>query len=515
MSEASPQDSQSAARDETAEELHDLALCGYLTTTADGRILKVNRTFSDWLGYTPKDLLAGKRFADLLTVGGRMFFETHLSLLLRVQSSVQEIALDFVRKDGTVLSTLVNGQQQAEANGQPTLNRFAVINATERRRYERELLATRDLLRITLSSIGDAVVSTDADGRITFMNAVAEKLTGWHQDEARGKAIQEVVVLVREDTTTRIETPVLHSLRVGGTVGLPYYTSLISADGRCIAIDDSASPIRDENGAVVGGVLIFRDISKQRDTERKLAEAQALAQTMIGELKRSNEDLSQFATVASHDLRSPLNNIMQFAQLLERGHGDDLGDGKELLGLIITSGRRMSALIDDLLQYARIASNLSAVNEHVDANAALETAIENLQADITKTSAVVTHDFLPTVILDPTHLAQIFQNLIGNAIHYRSSAAPRIHIGVLDQENFYRFSCTDNGVGIAPQHQAQIFEPFKRLHGSNRPGSGFGLAICTRVVERARGKIWVESQVNEGSTFFFTLPMISSFLNEK
>lgn len=494
---------------ETTEGLYDLASCGYLTTTADGQILKANQTFSKWLGYAPEELLSGKRFVELLTVGGRMFFETHVNLLLRVQHSVEEIALDFICKDGNVLSTLVNGRQNPAGSNYPALNLYAVFKATERRTYERELLAARDLLRTTLSSIGDAVVSTDAEGRVTFMNPVAEKLSGWDQDEARGKAIQDVVVLVREDTSAPIENPVLHALRVGKIVGLANHTTLISKSGNRIPVDDSASPIHDDNGTVIGGVLIFRDISKQRQIQRELTEAQALAQTMIVELQRSNGDLAQFAAVASHDLRSPLNNIMQFAQLLERRHGDALGDGKELLGILITSAKRMGMLIEDLLRYARITSSVSVLNEPVDANSQLKAAIDNLQASISKSGAVVTHDVLPIILLDQTHLLQIFQNLIGNAIHYRSQEAPRIHLAATREGEMFRFSCTDNGVGIDPEYHAQIFEPFKRLHGSDRPGSGIGLATCKRIVERAGGEIWVESRVGEGSTFFFTLPKAS------
>ncbi|MCU1329865.1 MAG: domain S-box [Bryobacterales bacterium] len=494
----------------TAEELCDLAAFGLLVTGPDGHVLQANRTLSQWLGYNPQELLAGKRFTDLLTVGGKIFFETHFRLLLRVQSSVEEIALDFVRKDGSVLPALINGRQQPAADGQPGLHFFAIFNATERRKYERELLATRDLLRITLSSIGDAVVSTDADGRVTFMNPEAEKLSGWYEDDARGKAIDEVTVMVREDTTIRIENPVLHALRTGEVVGLANHTSLLSKDGRCIAIDDSAAPIRDDRGVVVGGVLIFRDISKQRATQKKLTEAQALAQAMIDELKRSNEDLSQFAAVASHDLRSPLNNVMQFAQLIDLRYGDRLGDGRDLMNHLIAAARRMSALIEDLLRYAKFTSDISVATELTDANRQVDTAIEVLEASICGSHATVTHDALPMVTLDPTHLVQIFQNLIGNAIHYRGPEAPRIHIGVADEEGMYRFSCADNGVGIDAGYQAQIFEPFKRLHGPDRPGSGIGLAICKRIVERAGGRIWVESRVNEGSTFFFTLPKVSS-----
>jgi signal transduction histidine kinase len=289
-------------------------------------------------------------------------------------------------------------------------------------------------------------------------------------------------------------------------VDLANHTVLVRRDLRVITVDDSASPIRDANGNVIGGVLVFRDVTERRNDQRALAESQALAQRMIVELRRSNEDLSQFAAVASHDLRSPLNNVMLFAQMLERSYADDLGEGKELLEMLIASARRMAALIEDLLRYARVTSGVSGAYEKIDANEQIKAAIQNLEASIEKSGATVTHDPLPCVRLDATHLVQLFQNLIGNAIHYRSSEAPKIHAGVVDEGDMWRFSCADNGVGIAPEYQLRIFEPFKRLHGQDRPGSGIGLAICKKIVERFGGRIWVESEEGKGSTFFFTLP---------
>jgi PAS domain S-box-containing protein len=178
---------------ESVEELYEQAPCGYLTTTVDGRIVKVNRTFLDWLGYQSDDLTGKKSLVDLLTVGGRMYFETHFNLLLRVQESVNEIALDLICKDGRILPALINAKQKRDAAGEPLLNRFTIFNATERRMYERDLLAARDLFKTTLASIGDGVVATDAEGRVTFMNGEAERLSGWSEDEARGERIEEVL----------------------------------------------------------------------------------------------------------------------------------------------------------------------------------------------------------------------------------------------------------------------------------------------------------------------------------
>ncbi len=345
---------------ENAEELYEYAPCGYLTTTIDGRIVKVNRTFLDWLGYQLGDLIGKKRLVDLLTVGGRIYFETHYNLLLRMQESVNEIALDVICKDGRVLPTLINARQKRDLAGEPVLNRFTIFNATERRTYERDILAARDLFRTTLASIGDAVVATDHDGRISFMNGVAERLSGWREDDAFGKAIEDVLLLQREDNRETIENPLKHAMRTGEIVGLANHTVLVGKDGRVLSVDDSASPIRDANGTIIGGVLVFRDVSQRRQEQRALAEAQALAQSMIVELRRSNDDLSQFAAVASHDLRSPLNNVLQLAQLLEQRYSDGVGDGKEIVGMLIAAAARMGALIEDLLRYARMTAEISA-----------------------------------------------------------------------------------------------------------------------------------------------------------
>jgi light-regulated signal transduction histidine kinase (bacteriophytochrome) len=251
---------------------------------------------------------------------------------------------------------------------------------------------------------------------------------------------------------------------------------------------------------------MFRDISARRKAEKELEEAHEQLARRAEELRRSNEDLSQFAHVASHDLRSPLNTITQYAQLLERRYGTQLADGKELLHHLTSAAKRMSNLIEDLLSYARVSSDRTRTSLPVDADVQLSRTIENLRNAITESGAIITHDNLPEVLTDATSLMQIFQNLIGNAIHYRAAAAPRIHLTCADRGKEWLFSCKDNGIGIAPEFHSKIFEPFKRLHGSDRPGSGIGLAVCRRIVERYNGKIWVESEVNQGSTFFFTLP---------
>lgn len=504
MSGAAPQTNDPAI-DESAEELYEMAPCGYLTTTIDTRIVKVNRTLTEWLGYDRNELVGGKRFVDLLTAGGRIFYETHLNLLLRMQNSVNEIAVDIICKDGRVLPVLVNAKQKRSIDDEPILNRFTIFNASERRMYERELLAARDLLQTTLTSIGDGVVSTDAEGRITFMNSAAAAICDWKEEAAVGKPIDQVLVLVREDTNERIENPVLQALRTGTSVGLENHTVLIAKNGARFIVDDSASPIRDANGNVLGGVLLVRDISERRRTERELADTHRKLEVLAAELRRSNEDLSQFAHVASHDLRSPLKTVLQFAQLLERRHAEQLGDGKQLLDYVMAGAKRMATLIEDLLTYASVSVSEINAQTEIKVKEQLEAAMANLEATIAQSGASVTYDALPSLRVDRTSVVQIFQNLIGNAIHYRRDASPQIHISVQQLNGEWLFSCVDNGIGIAPEYQSQVFEPFKRLHGADRPGSGIGLAVCKKIVERYHGRIWVESRPDQGSTFFFTL----------
>jgi chemotaxis family two-component system sensor kinase Cph1 len=499
-------ESQSAPLEESAEELYEFAPCGYLTTTIDGRIIKVNRTLADWLGYTREELTTGKRFPDLLSVGGKIFYDTHLSLLLRMQRSVDEIALDLVCKNGVSIPALINSRQKRDPNDQPLLNRFTIYNATERRMYERQLLAARDLFQTTLSSIGDGVIATDATGVVTFINPVAASLSGWPEKTALGRMIDEVLRLVREDNDEAIENPLTQALRSGQTVGLENHTVLVAKDGRRIVVDDSASPIRDENGTMTGAVLVFRDVSERRRVQRALDEARIELEKAAAELKQSNEDLSQFAYIASHDLRSPLNTVTTLTQLLARNYGDKLGEGNEILRHVTDATRRMAKLIEDLLTYATATTKGGHTRELVDANIQLAAAVENLEAAIADAGAEITHEDLPAIAVDGTSLVQIFQNLIGNAIRYRSAEAPRIHIAARAVDDEWLFCCRDNGIGIAPQYHAQIFEPFKRLHGVELPGSGIGLALCKKIIERYKGRVWVESNQDEGATFYFSVP---------
>lgn len=228
------------------------------------------------------------------------------------------------------------------------------------------------------------------------------------------------------------------------------------------------------------------------------------------ELKRSNEDLEQFAYVASHDLQEPLRMIQNYLQLIRQRHEKQLDSSAlEFIGFALDGANRMHQLIHDLLTYSRVGSHGKELSE-VDGEEAIAGALANLKVAIEEAGAKVTHDPAPTVHGDIVQLIQLFQNLVGNAVKFRGDAPPRVHIGVRRAGQAWEFTVQDNGIGIAEQDFQRIFVVFQRLHGRERyPGTGIGLSVCKRIIERHGGEIWVESKLGQGTAFHFTIPGLS------
>ena len=275
-------------------------------------------------------------------------------------------------------------------------------------------------------------------------------------------------------------------------------------------VESRATPIADPDGSVREWVGACTDVEEQKRAEERLRKSAEELRASNDRLSRSNEDLARFAFIASHDLQEPLRMITLYAELLATEYqGRNESDVVMYVGNIVDGTRRMRDLIADLLTYTAVRGEAEESLEVVDLNSVIETVQLNLKASIDDSGAVITSDPLPVITAHATHAVALFQNLIGNAIKYRSEEPPRVHISVREAEGELRFAVRDNGIGIAREYHETIFVAFKRLHARQIPGAGIGLAICQRVLERYGGRIWVESEVGRGATFHFVLPNIA------
>ena len=739
---------------------------GVIATDALGLIVFANGVAQRLTGW-PAAEIGGRHLDEVFRIVNETTRETVESPVAKVLRMGTIVGL----ANHTILLARDGAEVPIDDSGAPIRGETGNIQGTvlvfrdiaERKAAERELERTaaqtreaRDWLERVLASIGDAVIATDGEGRVLFLNAVAETLTGWPAAEANGKPLEQVFRISNANTGEAIENVVTKALREGKVLELESHTVLTARDGRLIPIDDSAAPIRDGSGRVTGVVLVFRDVTKSEQAEQELRErelrfrqlagsmpqvvwtatadgtwdyvnerwteltgysleeaqaglfrkemppedaaafAQAEAEglrsgtpytlecrfrrradgnlrwhlvrcvpirdergtvlrwycssTDIHEQKRAeeemrfraqeleafldatpvflwitrdsdcrevtgnraanqllgvtpgtnvstsgknsmpvtvtrfkadgseysveelplqqaaalkkavqdaeiefrfadgrrvftvgnvaplfdaaqqvrgcvaafmditerkltqealiraNEDLNQFAFAASHDLQEPLRMITTYSQLLVNGFRDRLPEEAELCVTFITQGTsRMRTLLADLLAYTQVGADAEPA-ETVDLGVICQKAIDNLQTAIAESHGEVLLERLPVLRGQGAHFLQLFQNLIGNAIKYRGEQPPRIRISSAYEGGEWRVAVADNGIGIEPQYHQRIFGVFKRLHGRSIPGTGIGLAICQRVVERYGGRIWVESEANRGATFYFTIP---------
>jgi light-regulated signal transduction histidine kinase (bacteriophytochrome) len=286
-----------------------------------------------------------------------------------------------------------------------------------------------------------------------------------------------------------------------------YESRITLPDGSAGHIMGYKATVADSGGEVFGLIGTIIDITERKRVETQLREAHDELSSKVQELARSNEELRQFAYVASHDLQEPLRMISSFTELLGRRYSTSFdGEAKEFMAFIVDGAARMQQLIQDLLAYSRVGTR-GGDFKPTDCAAALQSALINLRSAIESSGGTITSDSLPSVTADGSQLTQLFQNLIGNAIKFRSANAPRVHVGAREERHAWVLSITDNGIGIEPQYFERIFIMFQRLHGKGEySGTGIGLAICKKIVERHGGRIWVESELGRGCRFCFTLP---------
>ncbi len=369
--------------------------------------------------------------------------------------------------------------------------------------YERLAVAEEKLrhsaeekYRNIVDNASDAIITIDLEYRITSWNKAAGRIFGWYAQEVMGKKLPELIV---PQALSAEREHIMHEVTSRRTLAGIEITCM-RKDGTVIDASLTLSPLRDTDKNISGSSIIFRDV-----TERKRAD-EKLRQTLL-RLERSNRELEQLAHAAAHELQEPLRMVASYTQLLERRYKNKLDkDADEFIAYAVDGAVRMQKLINDLLAYQQIGMHDKPF-ELVDCEAVFNKAVANLKAAIEESKALVTHGALPAVMADAQYMVQLFQHLIENAIKFRSKENPRIYIWATQKENEWVFSISDNGIGIAPEYFERIFMIFQRLHDKREyPGTGIGLAICKKIVERHGGRIWVESKAGEGSTFYFTIP---------
>jgi PAS domain S-box-containing protein len=412
----------------------------------------------------------------------------------------------------------------------PIRDRFGVVigaskvarDITERKRAADALAAQREWLGRTLESIGDAVIATDADGRISFMNPVAERLTGWSSAAAHGRDSTEVFRIINEATRKPVESPVARVLREGTVVGLANSTILIAADGTERPIDDSGAPIRRRDGQIAGVVMVFRDISERRRTEAERSAATVEREHLLeseraarSEAENASRSKDEFIAMVSHELRTPLNAILGWTHILE-GSSPDADTIRRAVEVIARNARSQAQLISDLLDMSRIISGKLRLDVgDIDLVAVIRAAIETVKpaADAKGISIESTLDpSLGAATGDPGRLQQCLWNLLSNAIKFTSQGGS-VTVTLRRADSHIEIAVSDTGIGIPSEFLPFVFERFRQGEpadgATGRPsGLGLGLAIAKELIELHGGRIRAESPgEGQGSTFTVALPV--------
>lgn len=460
---------------------------GFVSTDEKGAVVRMNAVAERVTGWG-RDEARGRPILEVFQRDGRpadMIGRNPVDVLIEVGTTLDK-RQTIVARSRTGAPTTVELQATATRDDTGRVRGLATVFRDVTRLDEAERGARR--LAALVEGSNDAVIAKTLDGRITDWNAAATRLFGYTEREAVGQDVRMLIPVAAGDE----EDDILAKVRAGIAVP-PFDTVRIAKDGAEVQVSVSISPIRDALGNVVGASKVARDISsaKRRDAE----------------LRRSNAELEQFAHVASHDLQEPLRMIVNYTELLEQRYRAQLDDkAQRYMRYAADGARRMQRLVVDLLEYSRVGSQGKPLVP-VASDAVARAVVASLGRLIRDSEAVITLGPLPEVLADEVQLGQLLQNLVTNAIKFRGPEPPRVTVTAEPRGDRYCFTVRDNGIGLEMAYAPRIFQMFQRLHPSGgHEGSGIGLAVAKRIVERHGGTIWVESRLGEGAAFSFTLP---------
>jgi PAS domain S-box-containing protein len=458
----------------------------------DGTVLRANRALCELTGW-PEEELAGRRFDELVHPDERGADDAALEAMLSGRTRRLASERRFLVADGGARFVRINLSLIRSPDDEPLHFVGQIEDVTERRRMIEALTLSEARYKGLIAHLPDSTIHLfDHDLRLLLSEGDRMRVHGYDPQELEGRLLQDVVP---PDAYERLA---------------PEYRAALAGETRSFDLDSNdgegtywvqIAPLRDDLGRIIGGMAIARDITARRHAELALEQR-------AGELERSNAELEQFAYVASHDLSEPLRMVSSYLQLLRRRyHGRLDADADQFIDFAVDGAGRMRDLIDDLLTYSR-AGRGDGPLEPVDSRAVVEHVVEALATVEDAREARFTLGDLPAVQGDPHQLGQLFQNLIGNAVKFvPDDRMPEVAIGAARDGARWRFEVTDNGIGLEPSHAERIFRMFQRLHTRDEyPGTGIGLAIAKKVVERHGGTIWAEPRAEGGSRFCFTLP---------
>jgi PAS domain S-box-containing protein len=511
FSEFSHDLSEETASDARYRGLLEAAPDAMVVVNQRGEIVLLNVQAEKQFGYS-RDELVGQRVKNIIPEGfaERLIADATRSTADALAQQIGTgIELSGRRKDGSEFPIEIMLSPLESAEG--ILVTAAIRDISVRKAAEERLVQMEGRYRGLLEAAPDAMVVVNQGGEIVLVNVQAEKQFGYSRDELLG---QKVTNIVPEGFAERLVADATRSTAeaLAQQIGMGIELTGRRKDGSGFPIEIMLSPLESAEGMLVTAAI--RNISARKKSEEDNAELERRVEERTKELavanqvlEQSNLELKQFAYVASHDLQSPLRSISGFVQLLQLEYEGKLDDqARDWIRRTVQSIEQMQTLIRDLLSYSRVDAR-SRPFIRIPFSDIVNDALTQLDSSIHDSGAQVTCGPLPEIMGDRSQLVQLTQNLIGNGLTYRGDQPPRIHLSAEHSGKEWIFSVRDNGIGIDPKYHEQIFEIFKRLHDQKEyPGTGIGLAVCRRVVNRHGGRIWVESEFGHGSTFCFTIP---------